>query len=143
MDPVDLKRRCPAFRPGAPTGYNAPAMDLTLSILSAVLLAATAAAFALRRPTLLCALGAVFVPVAAATTVHLYWGPAPWLAVALLAVGLGLPLLGLALYAVDVIWAPFCVEMTYATLICWVLWPGLVAVNLVVAAFRALLRLLG
>jgi len=115
-------------------------MDLTLSILSAVLLAGTAAAFAGRRPALLCALGAVFVPVAAATTVMLYWGPALWLAVALLGVGIGLPLLGLALYAVDRIWAPFCLEMTYATLLCWVLWPGLVVLNLAVAAVQALIR---
>lgn len=119
-----------------------PAMDLTFAIASAVLLGATAAAFAGRRPALLCVLGAVFVPVAAATTILLYWGREPYVAVALLAAGLGLPLLGLALYAVDRIWAPFCLEMTYATLICWVLWPALVVVNLVVAVFDAVLRLL-
>ncbi len=116
-------------------------MDLTFSILSAVLLVATAATFAGRRPVLLCVTGGLFVPVAAATTVLLYWGPATWLAGVLLGVGIGLPLLGLALYAVDRIWAPFCLEMTYATLLCWVLWPALVVVNLIVAAFEAVLRL--
>jgi hypothetical protein len=102
----------------------------------------TAAAFAGRRPALLCALGAAFVPVAAAATVVLYWAPAPALAIALLALGVGLPLLCLALYAIDRIWAPFCVEMTYATLLCWVLWPGLVVINLSVASARGILALL-
>lgn len=118
-----------------------PAMELILSIVSLALFVGTAAAFAGRRPVLLCALGAAFVPVAAATTVALWWGANHGLAIALLAVGLGLPLLGLALYAIDRIWAPFCLEMTYATLLCWVLWPALVVVNLVAAAVHTVAAL--
>jgi hypothetical protein len=117
-------------------------MDVTLTILSAVLFVATAAAFAGRRPVLLCALGAAFVAVSAEATVLLYWGPPPAVAIALLAAGLGLPLLGLALYAVDRVWAPFCLEMTYATFLCWLLWPALVVVDLVTLAVRGVISLL-
>ena len=113
-----------------------PAMELILSIVSLALFVGTAAAFAARRPVLLSGLGAAFVPVAAASTIVTWWGFSHGLTAALLALGLGLPLLGLALYAIDRIWAPFCLEMTYATLLCWVLWPALVMVNLVAAAVR-------
>jgi len=44
---------------------------------------------------------------------------------------LGLPLLGLGLYAVDLALAPFCVEMTYPGMVCWVLWPLLAMANFV------------
>jgi hypothetical protein len=118
-------------------------MELILTIASLALFVATAAAFAGRRPVLLSALGAAFVPVTAAATVAVWWGGGHGLTIVLMAIGLGLPLLGLVLFAIDRIWAPFCVEMTYATLLCWVLWPALVMVNMVAAAVHTLVALLG
>ena len=116
-------------------------MDLILSIASLALFVGTAAAFAGRRPVLLSALGAAFVPVTVVTTVVIWWGGSHTLTIVLMAVGLGLPLVGLALYAIDRIWAPFCLEMTYATLLCWVLWPALVMVNLVAAMIHTVVAL--
>jgi len=62
----------------------------------------------------------------------------PALTLALLGLGVGVPLGLLALYVIDRIWAPFCVEMTYATFLCWVLWPALVVADLAGAVGRLL-----
>ena len=117
-------------------------MELGLSIVSLALLAGTAAAFAGRRPVLLSALGGVFVPAAGAATLAVWWPVSPALTVALLAVGVGVPIALLVLYVVDRVWAPFCLEMTYAMVLCWVLWRALVVVDLAGAAGRLLLRLI-
>jgi hypothetical protein len=61
----------------------------------------------------------------------------------LLAATLGLSLVALALYAIDCLWAPFCLEMTYVALTCWVLWPLLVLVDLVGLLVKLALRLFG
>jgi hypothetical protein len=103
-------------------------MALQLSILSLALLVAAAMAFTRQRAAVLVACGGLFMPVAAAATVAVYWA-APEVAVALLAIGLVLPAVGLALFAIDRVWAPFCLEMTYAGLLCWLAWPALVAAD--------------
>jgi ABC-type proline/glycine betaine transport system permease subunit len=107
---------------------------LHLDIFALAVLAAAAVAFTRqRRPVLLVCAG-LFVCVGSAGA-WLSWSPvSPVLARALLAVAMGLPLLTLLLYAVDRLWAPFCVEMTYPAMVCWLLWPALAA-----AAFCGLL----
>ncbi|MCD6416580.1 MAG: hypothetical protein J7M08_07785 [Planctomycetes bacterium] len=93
-------------------------------------------AFGRRRTLSMLVCGGVFVPAAAAATLVVYWPLSPVLAVALLAFGLGLPLLALLLYVIDRAFAVFCLEMTYPALICWILWPLLVAVNFAGLALR-------
>lgn len=98
-------------------------------MLSLALLGAGAVAFTRQRTAGLLACAGLFVPVAAAAALTVYWPVSPVLAVLLLCVTEGLPLAALALYVIDRTLAPFCVEMTYAVLICWVLWPVLVLAN--------------
>ncbi len=106
-------------------------LALDLNMLSLALLGASAVAFARRRTLVLIACGAFFMASAALATLAVYWPTSPEAAVMLLAAGEGLPLAALVLYLVDRAFAPFCVEMTYALLICWVLWPLLVLANFV------------
>jgi len=47
----------------------------------------------------------------------------------LLLAGMALPLLTLLLFAIDLLWAPFAAEMTYPAMLCWVLWPVLIAAD--------------
>lgn len=89
-----------------------------------------AAAYRRGRTVLFLALGAAFMLAAGATTVAFYWAYLPVSAAAVLAVGIGLPLLGLALHVIDRNWAPFRLHMTYALRLCWVLWAALVVFNL-------------
>jgi len=107
---------------------------LDTSVLSLALLTAAAVAFTRQRRLVLAACGVLFVATATAATVAAYWPLFPVLGVAVLCVGMGLPLLGLALYGLDRTLACFTVEMTYATTLCWVFWP-----LLVLADFAALL----
>ena len=86
-------------------------------------------AFTRRRTAVLLICGGFFVPVAALASVAVYWPLSPVFTVLLLAFALGLPLLALTLYAVDLVFAPFCVEMTYPAMVCWLLWPLLVLIN--------------
>jgi len=106
-------------------------MALGLNILSLALLGTAAVAFSRQRTLVLFVCGGLFVPVAGTAALAVYWPVSPALAVGLLCVTLGLPLLALLLYAVDVVFAPFCVEMTYPGMVCWVLWPVLVAAEFV------------
>lgn len=116
-------------------------MEILLSILSAVLLAGMAVAYRRGRTVLFLVLTAAFMS-AEGVPVAFYWGYAPQFAIAVLALGIGLPLLGLALYIYDRNWAPFPLHMTYALRLCWVVWSALVVFNLfgaiVGAFFRAL-----
>ncbi|MGD2174280.1 MAG: hypothetical protein PVJ27_02665 [Candidatus Brocadiaceae bacterium] len=105
-------------------------------MLSLALFGAAAVAYSRQRTLALCACGALFVPVAAGATVLVYWPISPALAALLLAGTLGVSLVGLLLYALDRLWAPFCLEMTYATMVCWLLWPLLVVVNFAGLALR-------
>ncbi len=105
------------------------ARDLTL--LAAALLMVSAVAFTRQRRLLLTVCGGLFVAVVTRATIALYWPVSPAFTVALLTLTVALPLLTLALYAVDVLWAPFCLEMTYPAMICWLLWPALVLADVV------------
>jgi len=98
-------------------------------MLSLALLGAGAVAFARQRKAVLVLCLGMFVPVSALATLAVYWPLSPVLATVLLCVGEGLPLVALGLYGADLLFAPFCVEMTYAVLVCWVLWPVLVLAN--------------
>ncbi len=75
------------------------------------------------------ACGTLFVLAACLAALSIYWGRSPAFSLVLLGVTMALPLLALALYAADRAFAPFCVEMTYPAMLCWVLWPVLVAAN--------------
>jgi hypothetical protein len=102
-----------------------------LNVLATALLAAAAMAFTRQRRFTLVCCGGLFVLIATWTTLAIWWAVGPALAVAILAVLMGLSLLALLLFAIDVIWTPFCLEMTWVGMICWVFWPVLVAADAV------------
>ena len=104
-------------------------MDVALNILALALLVTAGVAFTRQQGGVLIVCGALFVPVAGAATWAVFWPVHPALAVLVLAGTLGLSVLMLALYAIDRVWAPFCMEMTYPAMIFWLLWPLLVLVN--------------
>lgn len=106
-------------------------LALDLSMMSLALLAAAAVAFTRHRRMVLMVCCGLFVPTAGLATMAVWWTLSPTLAVLLLSVTLGLPFLALLLYAVDLTLAPFCLEMTYLAMLCWILWPVLVMVNFV------------
>ena len=86
-------------------------------------------AFTRQRRMVLVVCGVVFaVASGAATRATFRSAGAVWPALAL---GHGVPALALAAYAVDRVWAPFCLELTYLTALCWVCWPLLVAADAV------------
>jgi len=88
-------------------------------------------AFSRQRRVVLLVCGGLFVPTAAVATVAVYWAVSPVLTVVLLAVLLALPLVALILFLIDIVFAPFCIEMTYPAMICWVFWPVLLVADLV------------
>lgn len=100
-------------------------------MFSLVLLGAAAVAFTRQRAMVMIVCAGLFVVSSGLAALALYWALSSAFTIALLGVTLGLPLLTLLLYAVDLALAPFCVEMTYPAMLCWLLWPVLVAVNAV------------
>lgn len=102
---------------------------LDLNILSLALFGATAVAFTRQRRIVMVTCGALFAAVTGAASVLVWLSVSPHVAILLLAIGMALPLAGLALYAIDRVWACFSAEMTYASLLCWVLWPLLILIN--------------
>ena len=104
-------------------------MEQSLNVLALGLFATAAVAFTRQRRAVMLVCGALFVPVAGVATVAVWWPVSPAVAIVLLLAGMALPLLTLLLFAVDLIWAPFAVEMTYPAMLCWVLWPVLVAAD--------------
>jgi hypothetical protein len=114
-------------------------MALLLNTLSLALLALAATSYVRRRFAILCGAALLFFPVTAAATVLTWWPLSPALAVAILALTLGVSLCALALFGIDVAWAPFCLEMTYLTFLCWTLFPLAVLLNFLGLALCALL----
>ncbi len=110
-------------------------MALGLNTVALAFFAAAAWAFWSRRQLLVTLFGALFVPTAGSAAILVFWPVSPVLAFAVMLPTLGLSLMGLLLFFIDRVWAPFCLEMTYAALLCWVLWPALLALNL--AGFAA------
>jgi len=106
-------------------------MALELNMLSLALLGAAAVAFTRQRRMVMFVCGALFVVAASLAGLAVWWPLSPAVAAVALALGLGLPLVGLLLFAVDLAFAPFCIEMTYPAMLCWVIWPALVFVNYV------------
>ncbi len=104
-------------------------MSVHLSTLSFALLVLAAVAYSRQRFVALWAAGTLFFCTTGLATVVIWWPVSPSLAVLILAVGLGGSLAVLALFAIDVIWAPFCLEMTYVTALCWILCPLVVLLN--------------
>ncbi len=111
-------------------------LALDLNIFSLALLAAAAVAFTRQRTMVLIACGMLFVASSGLAALVVCSPVSHALTLVLLGVTLGVPLLALALYAVDLAFAPFCVEMTYPAMLCWLLWPVLVAVNFACLLFR-------
>jgi hypothetical protein len=100
-----------------------------LNVLAMALFALAGMAFTRQRRLVLVCGGGLFVLVATWTALTVWWPVSPVGAVCLLAVLMGLPLAALLVFAVDVIWTPFCLEMTWPAMVCWILWPALVLVN--------------
>jgi len=106
-------------------------MALHLNILSFALLGLAAVAYARRRTVVLGVAGVLFAPVTCAATLAVFWPFNPFVAVVLLALTLLPSACAAALYLIDVVFAPFGVEMTYVTFLCWILCPLLVLANFV------------
>ncbi len=104
-------------------------LALKLNILSFALLGLAAVSYARRQFHVFWPTVVLFFPVLAWTTFATWWAVSPLFTVFLLTFTLGISLLALLLFAVDVIWAPFCLEMTYLTPLCWILCPLLVFAN--------------
>jgi hypothetical protein len=102
-----------------------------LSMLSLALCCLAAVAFYRRRRGVLILAALLFFPVTAAATVSVWWAISHVLAMCIIAATLALPIVLIALFLVDLIWAPFCFEMTYATIPCWILCPLGVLLNYV------------
>lgn len=114
-------------------------MAVYFNILSFGLLALAGVSFARRRFVALWGAGILFFPVTGAATALTWWPVSPTLTIVLLTLTLGVPLVTLVLFGIDVVWAPFCVEMTYLTFLSWVLCPLAVLLNyvgLVLAVLR-------
>lgn len=105
--------------------------------LSFALLALAAVSYPRWRRRTLAVAGVLFFPATAVAVVLTWWPVSPLLAIVILAVTLGIPLGCLALFGIDVIWAPFCMEMTYVTVWCWILCPLAVMLNYVGMAVSA------
>ena len=104
-------------------------MPIHLNTLSLALLLIAALAYTRHWPAVLWSLAALFFPVTGIATVLIWWPVSPTLTLAVLLVTLGVPLIALALFTIDVVWAPFCLEMTYPTFVCWILCPLAVLAN--------------
>jgi maltodextrin utilization protein YvdJ len=113
-------------------------MTLYMNIASLVLLALAAVSYAGRRFHMLAGAAVLFFLVTGAATMMTWWSVSPALTVIILAVTLGLSLAALSLFAIDVVWAPFCAEMTYLMVLCWVLCPLAVVLNFLGLTLRAL-----
>ena len=113
-------------------------MAVHLNMLSFALLALAATSYARRRFVTLWGAAILFFPVTGAAAVTTWWAVSPALAVVIVALTLGVSLSALALFGIDVAWAPFCVEMTYLTFLCWILCPLVVLLNYLGLALRAL-----
>lgn len=97
--------------------------DLTLSILSGVLLLLAGVAYVRHRRTILAVIAAIFFPLCGISLLHGWWSISPILALIFLALTLGVSLVTLVLFLIDLLWAPFGLEMTYLTFLCWILCP--------------------
>jgi len=111
-------------------------LALDMSVLSLALLGAAAMAFSRQRRAVLLTCGALFLPAVTVATVAVFWPVSPALAIALLVATLGPSVLALLLFWVDRAFAPFSLEMTYPAMVCWLLWPALVAADFVGLAVR-------
>ena len=115
-------------------------MAVDLNIMSFALLALAGVSYARRRFMTLWGAAALFFPVTGAAAVTTWWTLSPTLTIIILLFTLGTSLVALAMFAVDVIWAPFCLEMTYLALLCWILCPLAVLFNYLGLVLRALAR---
>ena len=111
-------------------------MNLALNLLSLAFLALAGVAFARRYRGILAITGVLFFPVCTAALLTGWWELSPLLAIFLVVCTLGISLLTLCLLAIDVTWAPFCLEMTYPSLLCWILCPSAVILGYVGALLR-------
>ncbi len=109
--------------------------EATLTLFAAALLVVGSVAYIQRKRRILAIAGALFFPICSGALVS-SWGPISTALTAIFLVGtLGLSLFALALFAIDVIWAPFALEMTYLTFLCWILCPVAVILSGVGALF--------
>ena len=104
-------------------------MTPALNILSFALLAMTGVAYARRRHLVLTAGAVLYFASLALATGLTWWETSPPLAGLFLAVGVAVPVVLTLVFLVDLIWAPFCLQTTYLTFLCWVLSPPIVLCN--------------
>ncbi|MFP4028371.1 MAG: hypothetical protein ACLFWL_11330 [Candidatus Brocadiia bacterium] len=104
-------------------------MELALAILSFSFLSLAAVAYVHQRRAVLLVAGVLFFPATVYATLEI-WTPLhpaiPW---AVLLATLGVSLSILIVFAIDIIWAPFCLELTYLSFLVWLLCPIPVVFN--------------
>jgi hypothetical protein len=111
---------------------------IALNALSLVLLVMAVVAYPRRMRLELAAAACLFFPVTAGAVLASWWPVSHPAAAVILIVPLGASLAIMLLFLIDVIWAPFCLEMTYLTFLCWILCPVTVALNLAGMALQLL-----
>ena len=104
-------------------------MTADLNAVSLALFALAAVAYTRQRHAALAAAAVLFFPVTSAATVLSWYPVSPMVAVVILLATLVAPLAALALTAIDVVWAPFGLQMSYCTVLCWLLCPMAVFLN--------------
>ncbi len=97
---------------------------------SLVLCAVMGFAYARQKKWLLFPAGVLYAFSAASAT-FLIWSPSGQVtAVAFVTLTLAAPALGLCLFLVDYLWAPFCLEMRYMVILWWLLAPLAIPLNM-------------
>lgn len=104
-------------------------MSNTLIFLSPLFLLACGLAYFYQRRITLAISAAAFCYTSSAGMFAVWTSFGNWLAFTLWGATLGLSLCILLLYFIDLIWAPFCLELRYLTLLCWMLGPLAVVLN--------------
>lgn len=102
---------------------------LYVNLLSLLFLGMAAFAYTRKATITLTVSSVLFVPTATWAALSCFYASNPVFTIVLLVLTLLLPLVAVALYLVDVLFAPFCLEMTYLTILCWILCPVLVIAN--------------
>lgn len=114
-------------------------MNAALNILSLAFFGLAAVAYGRKHRITLSVAAGLFFPTCGVSLITTWWPLSPLVSLVLTGATLGVALVMLALFAVDVIWAPFALEMTYLTLLCWFLCPLAIALDFTGALLRFLL----
>lgn len=105
--------------------------DVTLSLMSAAFLILASVAYVRQKRKVLSVIAVLFFVTCTASIMSNWWPISPILTIVILAFTLGLSAVALILFIVDLLWAPFALEMTYLTFLCWILCPLAVLIDFI------------